>query len=426
MSVEGIIKVFEAQGGAASRRQLKEAGYPRRTIETMIRRRVLVAVRKDALVLGTAFTGATPWTRRALEARAVGLSLAPAVPPARTGTPRSENADRLQDTTQGTDTTHVTGTTRGGDLGEDPGEDTGECMETAGDAAGDRDRVTDRDRATSPGAHAHPQRPGLAHALATSGSGRDATGPAYALSHESSLMVLGLPYFGEDGLVHLVRTDGRRGRRDGTIWVHKPRDPDWVIDVDGLRVIMPVLAALQVAATHGAEAGLVALDGVLHQAQVRDLETTGRRDGPESAEARRQVAAALALGWGPARPTVTLVAELADGRSESAGESRTRWLLRTLGFGPMTPQFPVKDGRDLVGRTDLKLDRWDVVVEFDGAGKYDEDGALVAEKDREDKLRRLGYEVVRVRWADLARPHLVRQRILGAIARAEARAAAMA
>ncbi|AXH96157.1 hypothetical protein [Ornithinimicrobium avium] len=348
MSVEGIIKVFEAQGGAASRRQLKEAGYPRRSIEAMIRRRVLVAVRKDALVLGTALAGATPWARRALEARAVGLSLAPTVPPARAGTP------------------------------------------------------------------------------STPGSGQDAAGPAYALSHESSLMILDLPYFGEDGLIHLVRTDGRRGRRDGTIWVHRPQDPDWVVDVDGLRVIRPVLAALQVAATHGPEAGLVALDGVLHQAQVRDLESTGRRDGPESAEARRQVTAALALGWGPARPTVTLVVDLADGRSESAGESRTRWLLRTLGFGPMTPQFPVQEGRDLVGRADLKLDRWAVLVEFDGTGKYDEDGALVAEKDREDRLRRLGYEVVRVRWADLARPHLVRRRILGAIGRAEARAAAMA
>ena len=328
--MEGIIQVLRAQGGAGSRRRLKEIGFSRRSVDALVRRHELVVVRQDALVLAEALDGATPWTRRELEARAVGLSLAPSGP-------------------------------------------------------------------APEGAATH------------------------ALSHESALMVQGLPYFGEDGLVHLVRTDGRRGRRDGTIWVHRAQEAAWVTDVDGVRVVKPVLAALQVAATHGAEAGLVALDGVLHRAQQHDVDGTGRPDGPESAEARRQVAAALGLTWGsPA--TVSLVAELADGRVESAGESRCRWLLRVLGLGPTTPQFPVRDGPDLVGRADLKLDRWDVLVEFDGAGKYSDPGALLAEKDREDRIRSLGYEVVRIRWADLARPHLVRQRILAAIARAEARA----
>ena len=294
------------------------------------------------MVLGAALEGATPWERRALEARAVGLSLAPAVP-------------------------------------------------------------------TSARDH----------------EGRDVgpAGPAYALSHESALMIHGLPYFGEDGLVHLVRTDGRRGRRDGTIWVHQPVDPGWAVDVDGLRTVTPVMAALQVAATHGPEAGLVALDGVLRQARVQDRDATGCADGPAVAEARAQVTALVAPCRGPGAPSVSLVAELADGRSESAGESRTRWLLRNLGFGPMTPQFPVRDGPDLVGLADLKLDRWDVLLEFDGTGKYTDPGSLLAEKDREDRIRTLGYEVVRIRWADLARPHLVRQRVLAAIARAEARAA---
>lgn len=342
MSVEGIIRLLEAQGGVGSRRQLQDAGFSRRTVEVMVRRRVLVSVRRDAVVLAAALVDASPWARRALEARAVGFSLAPA---------------------------------------------------TAG------------------------TRNAAAHAL------NHETGAAHALSHESALMVHGLPYFDEDGLVHLVRTDGRRGRRDDTIWVHSPVDRGWVDEVDGLRVIRPVLAALQVAATHGEEAGLVALDGVLHRARLQDKDDDGRSDGPATAEARRQIAEALTLSWGPGTPAVGLVAELADGRSESAGESRSRWLLRLLGFGPTTPQFPVLDGPMLVGRGDLKLDRWAVLIEFDGTGKYTGPGALLAEKDREDRIRALGYEVVRLRWADLTRPHLVRQRVLAAIARAEARAA---
>src|SRR5690606_29120429 len=110
-------------------------------------------------------------------------------------------------------------------------------------------------------------------------------------------------------------------------------------------------------------------------------------------------------------------------RSESAGESRSRWLVRALGFGPCVPQFEVMDGPRLVGVADLKLERWDVIIEFDGTGKYAGHDSLLAEKDREDRIRARGYEVVRIRWADLARPNLVRRRILEAIARAEARMA---
>jgi very-short-patch-repair endonuclease len=64
-----------------------------------------------------------------------------------------------------------------------------------------------------------------------------------------------------------------------------------------------------------------------------------------------------------------------------------------------------------------------VVLEFDGAGKYLDHADLLAEKDREDRIREMGYEVVRIRWSDLARPGLLRRRILAAIARAEERAA---
>ena len=61
------------------------------------------------------------------------------------------------------------------------------------------------------------------------------------------------------------------------------------------------------------------------------------------------------------------------------------------------------------------------MIEFDGLVKY-QDGSrgaevLVAEKLREDSLRGLGYEVVRVVWADLADPARLLRRIEQAIAR---------
>lgn len=250
-----------------------------------------------------------------------------------------------------------------------------------------------------------------------------APGGAHALSHESALMVQGLRHHGADGLVHLVRTDGRAGRRDRTVFVHSPVDPDQVIDVDGLRVVRPALAALQVAAHHGVEAGVVCLDAVLEAAELADLQQTAGRHGPRRAEVAAELQAGVDTGFGVMSARVRAAVDVADGRSQSVGESRARLLVQHLGLGPCTPQFAV----DLGGRTvfaDLKLAGHDVLLEFDGKGKYAAPGALLAEKLREDALRELGYEVVRLSWADLERPWLVRQKILAAIARATARRAA--
>lgn len=118
--------------------------------------------------------------------------------------------------------------------------------------------------------------------------------------------------------------------------------------------------------------------------------------------------------------------QLADVRSESVGESRTRFLLNSIGFRP-TPQVEIRNthGR-LVGRVDFLLERERIIVEFDGLMKYaDADGreALASEKSREDRLRALGYEFVRLTWADLSRPATVERLIRLAVARAAARRA---
>jgi very-short-patch-repair endonuclease len=117
---------------------------------------------------------------------------------------------------------------------------------------------------------------------------------------------------------------------------------------------------------------------------------------------------------------------LADARSESVGESRTRLLLNAIGFRP-TPQVEIRDRRGrLIGRVDFLLERERIIVEFDGLMKYaDANGreALAAEKSREDQLRALGYEFVRLTWADLSRPSSVERLLRLAVARASARRA---
>lgn len=62
-----------------------------------------------------------------------------------------------------------------------------------------------------------------------------------------------------------------------------------------------------------------------------------------------------------------------------------------------------------------------VVVEFDGMLKYENPADLAAEKLREDRLRALGYEVVRLTWADLADAEVVRAKVEAARERARRR-----
>jgi very-short-patch-repair endonuclease len=68
-------------------------------------------------------------------------------------------------------------------------------------------------------------------------------------------------------------------------------------------------------------------------------------------------------------------------------------------------------------RADLVVDGTRVLVEFDGLVKYGSSDDLIAEKRREDRLRALGFIVVRVTWADLRRPDHIVAEVRRAVAR---------
>lgn len=146
---------------------------------------------------------------------------------------------------------------------------------------------------------------------------------------------------------------------------------------------------LSIAATHGLDSGVVAMDAALHAGRVGvgDLqEWLLHCDGRRGIRTARDAMAK------------------ADASSESPGESLTR--LALLGFGldwRAQEWIETDDGRF---RVDFLVGER-VVVEFDGSVKYeglDGRAALVAEKRREDALRRAGYIVVRLTWADLHDP----------------------
>ncbi|WP_155848624.1 hypothetical protein [Arthrobacter sp. 35W] len=99
--------------------------------------------------------------------------------------------------------------------------------------------------------------------------------------------------------------------------------------------------------------------------------------------------------------------EFANPLSESAGESLSRANIHALGFPPPVLQFDITDRRGFTARADFYWPHLNLVGEFDGRGKYLRSEllngrtpaeAVVTEKDREDRIRALGYGVVRWDW----------------------------
>jgi hypothetical protein len=95
-----------------------------------------------------------------------------------------------------------------------------------------------------------------------------------------------------------------------------------------------------------------------------------------------------------------------DPLSESVGESRLRVLMHNHGLPVPILQAELTDADGFVGRVDFFFAYQRTVVEFDGLLKYAAGtrAPLIHEKIREDRLRALGLEVVRVTWADLDDP----------------------
>lgn len=102
--------------------------------------------------------------------------------------------------------------------------------------------------------------------------------------------------------------------------------------------------------------------------------------------------------------------------AESPGESELRFHLLAAGIPDLIPQYEVPV-QDRVYFLDLALGGSYVGIEFDGRVKYTDNDVLYAEKQRQDELTRLGWNLVRVRTEDLREPSRVVGRALEALGR---------
>ncbi len=128
----------------------------------------------------------------------------------------------------------------------------------------------------------------------------------------------------------------------------------------------------------------------------------------------------------PGRRRARLALEFADRLSESAGESRSRWLMHELGLpAPVLQQEFTNDDGEWIGRTDFWWPEHGVIGEFDGKVKYGRllrpdqriEDVIQAERERERALQNLGHWVVRWVWRSLEAPAEFAKPLTRALAR---------
>ncbi|HRW17335.1 MAG TPA: type IV toxin-antitoxin system AbiEi family antitoxin domain-containing protein [Dermatophilaceae bacterium] len=245
----------------------------------------------------------------------------------------------------------------------------------------------------------------------------------HAASHLTAALAWGLPVIASDlRLIEVCRVGSGQRRLRSPVLVHGPVPSHEVVRREGGWVVRPMLMLRQVADGHGARAGIVVADaavraGLVSVERLRVSAGVGERPG---AAAEQLPAGRLAPpGRRGERGPFRLVAELASSLSESPGESWTKLVLHGLGYQPeQQVEIRTSTGQQ-AGRVDFLIRELRLIVEFDGRVKYEGAAgaaALVAEKQREDRLRALGFRIVRLVWADLADPAIVARKIAQALA----------
>ncbi|MDQ0276858.1 hypothetical protein QO003_001161 [Arthrobacter silviterrae] len=236
--------------------------------------------------------------------------------------------------------------------------------------------------------------------------------PVFA--RESAAEVMGLPVFGVPLLVQTVIPPGTPGgqSRNGVRRIMAVEgDPEpWAMF--GLRVTRPVETARDLAVHLPLERALPAMDKLL-QGKI----LPGSPHGTNLTFGEEHMRESLArLGSMAKQNRVRRVLDVADAGAQSAGESRSRAIMILNGFPRPVLQKPFFDDWGLVGYPDFDWEEFKVIGEFDGFEKYSAQRYLkgktpsqvvVEEKKREDRLRALGYTVVRWVWDDLRDPRLL-------------------
>jgi hypothetical protein len=240
--------------------------------------------------------------------------------------------------------------------------------------------------------------------------------PDAVVSHTSAAVLHDLPVWTNRlDRVHLTRDRAGGGRTRRYVQVHgSPLARDEIVELDGFAATSLARTVVDLGCLLPLHEAVAAGDAALVGIDRSEIELELARQSGRT-------------GIGKARRAAALL----DPRSESAGESYSRVVFHLGGLPAPDPQYHVfTDGGRLAGRADFGWEEFRTLGEFDGKAKYSKllrkpgqtmEDVLFAEKKREERLRELGWQVVRWIWADLYRPDELLQRLRAAFERGRRR-----
>lgn len=198
--------------------------------------------------------------------------------------------------------------------------------------------------------------------------------------------------------------------RDGYYLRVAPFAEDQIVERHGTVVTSPARTLIDVAANHGFDDGVVAAESAYRQRLITPAELG---------------AAIEATAGRPGIRTARDVHAFANPLTESVLETISR-----LGFLAMGILMPLVQVVIVEGYPSIRVDfLWPwirLVGEGDGMAKYELHGRkpmaeLRAEREREQRIRDAGYDIVRWDWRTACSPTLLSARVLPAMERAEQR-----
>ncbi|VXB81969.1 conserved hypothetical protein [Arthrobacter sp. 9AX] len=243
-------------------------------------------------------------------------------------------------------------------------------------------------------------------------------------ARHSAASVWGVPTVGLHPVQALTfKNDGGRSRAGVSRHFAAAADLK-IVTRDGLLVTDRIRTVLDLAAYIPFAEAVVPMDHVLRPDKASRL----------PALTKNELEAGIGSAYSAAAGRkIRAVIEFADPASGSAGESLSRALIHVAGFEAPVLQQEIQDAAGLVGYTDFYWKRSKVVGEFDGEEKYAKaeylrgltpSRAVVAEENRENRIRATGMNVVRWDWAELMETGTLERKLAAAgVARRRTRSA---
>ena len=240
--------------------------------------------------------------------------------------------------------------------------------------------------------------------------------PEGVISHQSAALLLGLPSPGFDRWDHfpvsITLPAGHSSKSRATVHHVGPLPASQVVrDSDGYLVTSPARTAVDLAADLELPQALVVLDGAARLICGSFVTNARRRDfsNPGFTSAVRDLLseAATTIRATRMRGSIPLTTPV----RESAAESLSAGHMHLAGIPTPRYQAEVRTARG-VYYPDFLWEEQRLIGECDGAVKYHDPGAYVAEKEREQDLRDHGWRFVR--WLPkevMLRPREVMTRI---------------